>query len=182
MIDDLTLVKRANKGDGQAFSLLLERHYDLIYRLGFRMLQNQADAEDLAQDICVSLASKLHSFRGQSKLSTWLYQVTMNCARDFLRRRATIAKIHGEFADLQDLQKGAEAQHKDDVEWAYNAINSMSEDLRETALLIVAEGLSHNQAGEILNVKEATVSWRMMKVREHLKALVSDEAKAETGK
>ncbi len=182
MIDDFTLVQKANKGDKRAFSLLLERHYDLIYRIGFRMLQNQADAEDLAQDICVSLAGKLQSFQGQSKLTTWLYQVTMNSARDFLRRRVTIAKIHGEFADLQDLQKGAEAQQKDDVEWAYNAINSMPEDLRETALLIVAEGLSHAEAGEVLNVKEATVSWRMMKVREHLKALVGEEAKAETSR
>ncbi len=179
MIDDFTLVKKANEGDGLAFSHLLERHYDMIYRLGYRMLQNRADAEDLAQDICVGLPKKLTSFRGQSKLTTWLYQVTMNAARDFLRRRATIVKIHSDFADLEDLKKGAEAQHKQDVEWAYNAINSMSEDLRETALLVVAEGLAHGEAGNILNVKEATVSWRMMKVRDHLKALAIAETNAE---
>lgn len=176
MIDDFTLVQRANDGDAGAFSLLLERHYDLIYRLGFRMLQNRADAQDLAQDVCVGLAGKLKSFQGQSKLTTWLYQVTMNAGRDFLRRRVTISKIHNDYADLEDLKKGAEAQHKNDVEWAYNAINSMAADLRETALLVVAEGLSHAEAGEILEVKEATVSWRMMKVRDHLKALAKVEA------
>ncbi len=176
MIDDFTLVKKANEGDGLAFSHLLERHYDLIYRLGFRMLQNRADAEDLTQDICVSLAQKLRGFRGQSKLTTWLYQVTMNSARDFLRRKATISRIHRDFVDLEDLKKGAEAQHKEDVEWAYEAINSMPESLRETALLVVAEGLAHGEAGEILDVKEATVSWRMMKVRDHLKALAVGEA------
>ena len=176
MIDDFTLVKKANSGDADAFSLLLERHYDLIYRLGFRMLQNRADAQDLAQDVCVGLASKLHQFRGQSKLTTWLYQVTMNAARDFLRRRVTIAKIHNDFADLEELQNGAQAQQKVDVEWAYGVINSMSQNLRETALLVVAEGLVHGEAADVLGVKEATISWRMMKVRDHLKAVAKAEA------
>ncbi len=179
MIDDFTLVQRANDGDAGAFSLLLERHYDLIYRLGFRMLQNRADAEDLAQDVCVGLAGKLKSFQGQSKLTTWLYQVTMNAGRDFLRRRVTISKIHSEYVDLEDMRQDDARQHQGDIEWAYGAINALKDDLRETALLVVAEGLNHAEAGEILEVKEATVSWRMMKVRDHLKALAKVEASAE---
>ena len=175
-LSDNELAAQANAGNGAAFATLLERHYDLIYRLAFRMLSSKQDAEDLAQDVCVALPKKLKSFRGKSKLTTWLYQVTMNSARDFLRRRSTIARIHSEFIDVDELRKAADTQRKKDAEWAYRSIASLPEDLRETAMLVVAEGLNHADAGEILQIKEATVSWRMMKVREHLKALAMNEA------
>lgn len=174
--NDNELAAQANAGNGAAFSTLLERHYDLIYRLAYRMLSNRQDAEDLAQDICVALPKKLKSFRGKSKLTTWLYQVTMNSARDFLRRRLTIARIHTEFIDVDALQKAADKQRQKDVEWAYSAINTLPDDLRETAMLVVAEGLNHAEAASILEIKEATVSWRMMKLRDHLKALALSEA------
>ncbi|VAV99347.1 hypothetical protein MNBD_ALPHA08-1851 [hydrothermal vent metagenome] len=180
-MNDNELAAQANAGNRAAFALLLERHYDLIFRLAFRMLSNRTDAEDLAQDICVALPKKLRSFAGKSKLTTWLYQVTMNAARDFLRRRSTIQKIHTEFADADALQKAGDKARQKEVEWAYGAISTLPDDLRETALLVVAEGLNHAEAATILEIKETTVSWRMMKVREHLKALALSEAKGLLG-
>jgi len=176
MTSDNELAAQANAGNRAAFSVLLERHYDLIYRLAFRLLANHSDAEDLAQDICIALPKKLKSFHGKSKLTTWLYQVTLNSGRDFLRRRTSIQKLHNEFADVESLHKAADSERQKNIEWAYSAINTLSDDLRETALLVVAEGLNHAQAAEILAIKEATVSWRMMKIRQHLKALAISEA------
>jgi RNA polymerase sigma-70 factor (ECF subfamily) len=174
--DDNDLAARANRGDAAAFAALLGRHYDLIYRLALRMLGNQADAEDVAQDICVSLAGKLKSFRGTAKFTTWLYQVTINTTRDFLRRRATIQRIQSEFVEVDELNKAADQDRQKSLQWAYEAMNLLPDDLRETAMLVVAEGLNHGDAAEILEIKETTVSWRMMKVREHLKALADAEA------
>jgi len=175
-ISDNELAAQANAGNGAAFSAILERHYDLIYRLAFRMLLNQHDAEDLAQDICVALPQKLKSFNGKAKLTTWLYQVTMNSGRDFLRRRSTIQRIHTEFMYVDTLQKAADADRQKGIEWAYSAINTLPDDLHETAMLVVAEGLNHAEAADILGIKETTVSWRMMKLRQHLKALALSEA------
>lgn len=175
-ISDNDLAAQANAGDRAAFAALLGRHYDLIYRLAYRMLSNQADAEDLAQDICIALPKKLKSFAGKSKLTTWLYQVTMNAGRDFLRRKSTIQRIQTEFMDTDALQKAGDKERQKDVEWAYMAINTLPDDLRETALLVVAEGLNHADSATILEIKETTVSWRMMKVREHLKAIALSEA------
>ena len=56
---DHNLVQAANRGDGEAFAALLSRHYDVIHRLAFRMLGSEADADDLAQDICAVLPYKL---------------------------------------------------------------------------------------------------------------------------
>ncbi len=177
MTDDNELAARANRGDAAAFASLLERHYDLIYRLSFRMVGNRPDAEDIAQDICVALPRKLQSFQGTSKLTTWLYQVTMNAGRDFLRRRATIYKIHGEYMEIDAMTRAGDEVRSREVSWAYEALDTLSEVLRETALLVVAEGLNHAEAAKILNIKETTVSWRMMKVRQNLKALAKAEGR-----
>ena len=87
-VDDENLARRAAAGDRTAFSVLLERHYGLIYRVAARMLGDRAAAEDLAQDVCVGLVTRLASYGGQSRFTTWLYRVVVNAARDAMRRDA----------------------------------------------------------------------------------------------
>ena len=91
------MVGRANSGDAAAFATLLERHYDLIYRLAYRILGNQQDAEDIAQDVCVLLPKKLASFQGNAKFTTWLYQITLNTCRDFMRRSMSSQKLYVDY-------------------------------------------------------------------------------------
>lgn len=174
--DDNTLVANANNGDAGAFSALLERHYDLIFRLAFRTLGNQQDAEDITQDICVSLAKKLASFQGQAKFTTWLYQVTLNACRDARRRATSLRKAHSEYGEIAALREANNRQRQRDAQWAYQAIDTLPESLRETALLVVAEGLNHAEVGAIQGIGESTVSWRMHQVRAKLRALAHTEA------
>ena len=173
MTDDLDLARRAAQGDGPAFRLLLERHYDLIFRVAFRFLGSRQDAEDLTQEICVSLAGKLASFRGGSALTTWLYRVTVNSARDFIRARQSSTAKHAAFGEAAVLARDADADHAAKAAWMYDALATLSDDLREATLLVVAEGLSHAEAAQILGIKEATVSWRLHEARKKLSNLVS---------
>ncbi|MHA1524741.1 MAG: RNA polymerase sigma factor [Alphaproteobacteria bacterium] len=175
MTDDFHLAARAAKGDATAFRLLLERHYDLIFRVAFRFLGNRPDAEDLAQEICVSLVGKLASFRGTSALTTWLYRVTVNAARDFVRRRASSAARDAAFSTSATLEREAAADQAAQAAWMYDALATLSDDLREATLLVVAEGLSHAEAGQVLGIKEATVSWRLHEARKKLSSLVSSD-------
>lgn len=178
MKSDTKLVIEANNGNATAFAELLERHYDLLYRVALRTVGNQQDAEDIAQDVCVALPKKLSSFQGKSKLTTWLYQITLNQCRDFMRRTVSADKKHHDFIEANALLHAANEQQQKALIWAYTAINYLSEPLRETAILVVAEGLNHAEVAEILGIKESTVSWRMMKVKMKLKA----REKAEAGK
>lgn len=73
-------------GDRDAFSRLVERHYDRISRVGARVFGNETDAADLAQDVCIGLVTRLFSYRGESAFTTRLYMVTINAAHDRLRR------------------------------------------------------------------------------------------------
>jgi len=173
---DQKLVERANAGEAPAFATLLERHYDLMFRLAYRMLGNRQDAEDITQDICVSLPQKLKTFSGRSKLSTWLYQITVNRCRDFRRQCVTSRKAYADFSDVDRLRSEAQSQKRQDAIEAYRLIDTLHDDLRETALLVIAEGLSHAEAAQVLKIKESTVSWRMMKARENLSAQVQREA------
>ncbi len=84
MTDDDDLAIRAGAGDAQAFRLLLERHYDQIYRVAYRFIGNRADAQDIAQDVCVALPKKLKSFAARA-----IYDVDLSSRDEHLSRSTT---------------------------------------------------------------------------------------------
>ena len=172
---DRALATRAAAGDRDAFAVLLERHYDRIFRLGARILGDTEEAADLAQDVCIALPARLASFRGESRFTTWLYRVVTNAARDALRRRAARRRGERGYAELDALERTLGAAHACESAWLRDALGRLSDELRATVVLVVEEGLRHAEAGEVLGVTEATVSWRMHEVRKRLRALAAEE-------
>lgn len=173
---DEILARRAAAGDRKAFSALLERHYGLIYRVGVRMLGNGAEAEDLAQDVCLGLVTRLASYGGQSRFTTWLYRVVVNAARDAMRRNATRRRKEQEFVEQDGLGRCQSGSGEDSI-WLQQVLGRLSQELRATVILVLGEGLRHGEAGKILGVSEATVSWRLHQVRKQLRG-----QKARTGR
>lgn len=173
--NDLDLVRRAQDGDRAALRLLLERHYDLLFRVAYRLLGSRAEAEDAAQEMAMALARKLGSFGGRSRFTTWLYQIALNHCRDQMRRRQTLGRMEAAFVEVDARRSAdwADSDHK--LRWLYQAIDRLSPDLRETAMLVLAEDMNHAQAGEVLGIKESTVSWRMHEVRKRLAVLARTE-------
>ena len=166
---DEILARRAAAGDRNAFSELLERHYGLIYRVGARMLGDRAEAEDLAQDVCVGLVTRLASYGGQSRFTTWLYRVVVNTARDAMRRNTTRRRNEQEFVEQDGLGHRQSRSGGEDSIWLQQVLGQLSEELRATVILVLAEGLRHGEAGKILGISEATVSWRLHQVRKQLR-------------
>ena len=112
---DHNLVQAANRGDEEAFAALLSRHYDVIHRLAFRMLGSEADADDLAQDICAVLPYKLRSFRSDANFTTWLYRIVVNAVTDRFRKQATHRRVLAGWGDFHRLQKDEAAQAQNEV-------------------------------------------------------------------
>ena len=177
MGDDMddALARRAAAGDGEAFGALLERHYDRIYRVGVRVLGDADEAADLAQDVCIALPAKLASYRGRSQFTTWLYRVVVNAARDVLRRRAARQRGERGYAELDALMRDQAAARECESSWLRQALSRLSDEQRVTVFLVLEEGLRHAEAGAVLGVSEATVSWRMHEVRKRLRALAAGE-------
>ena len=171
--DDSQLAVRAAEGDRAAFGRLVERHYDRIHALAWRFLGNQDDAEDLAQEVCVTLGRRIRSFRGDARFSTWLYRVVLNAARDAMRRQQARARATAGFAETDGLNRATAAEDAKRAGWVREAIAGLKDDLRLTAVLVLDEGLSHARAAEVLGVAESTVSWRLMEVRKALKGLAA---------
>ncbi|HUU25315.1 MAG TPA: sigma-70 family RNA polymerase sigma factor [Methyloceanibacter sp.] len=172
---DNELAGWAAAGDADAFRVLLERHYNGIFRLAFRFTGNRADAEDIAQDVCLGLVDRLSAFRGEAKFSTWLYRIVVNACRDRWRHQATAQRATENFAAVEDLRRAADADRGQQMEWVREMLSRFSEDIRETAILVLAEQLSHGEVAAILGVKESTVSWRMHELRKGLKQMADHD-------
>lgn len=169
-VDDESLALAAAAGDGQAFAALLERQYDRVFGLCFRLTGDRAEAEDLTQDICAALPAKLSGFRGQARLTTWLYRVVVNAAHDRRRRNASHARAARGWGDWEMARQAVIAEGQDQAAWLAQAMGALPEDLRDT-LVLVLDGLSHAEAGDVLGVSEGTVSWRMAEVKKRLRRL-----------
>jgi RNA polymerase sigma-70 factor (ECF subfamily) len=172
---DNELAAWAAAGDADAFRVLLERHYDGIYRLAFRFTGNRADAEDITQDVCMALVDRIGSFRGEAKFTTWLHRIVVNACRDRGRRRATAQRATSDFGAVEDLRRAADADRGEQMAWVREMLSRFSEDIRETAILVLAEQLSHGEVAAILEVRESTVSWRMHELRKGLKQMADKD-------
>jgi len=172
---DETLVAMAADGDGGAFRSLLQRHYATIFRVGFRVLGNREDAEDLAQDICAALPKKLASFRGHARFTTWLHQIVINAARDLIRRKQTARRKASGWGETEILRRDEASDTKAELEWLSTAMTTMPQDLRETVALVLGEEMTHRQAAEVLDLSEGTISWRMSEVKKTLREIARKE-------
>lgn len=171
---DENLALAAAGGDHKAFSKLLERQYDRLFGLCFRLTGNRAEAEDLTQDICAALPAKLRSYRGQAKVTTWLYRVAVNAAHDRRRRRATYVKASEGWGDWEISRTAANAETANQVEWLMGAMSRLSDDLRDTLALIL-DDMTHADAAAVLGVSEGTVSWRVSEAKKRLRAIREEE-------
>ena len=171
---DEALALAAANGDGKAFGVLLDRHYDRLFGLCFRLTGARAEAEDLTQDICAALPVKLAHYRAEAKVTTWLYRVAVNAAHDRRRRRTSYVRATEGWGDWEMARVAEAEEAQAGLDWLHRAMRRLPEDLRDTLALVLDE-VSHAEAAEILGVSEGTVSWRMSEVRKRLKAIRAEE-------
>lgn len=171
---DEALARAAAGGDAQAFSALISRHYDRVFRLCFRLTGMKAEAEDLCQDICAALPAKIAAFRGEARFTTWLYRVTVNAAHDRRRRAATRARAADGWGEVEKARRAEASEAAEALNWLSAAMRCLPADLRDTVALVF-DDVTHAEAAEILGISEGTVSWRMSEVKKRLKALKEAE-------
>lgn len=167
---DEGLARAAAAGDRQAFAVLIERHYDRIYRLAWRWTGSRAEAEDVAQDVTVKLATAIREFRGEAAFSTWVYRIAFTTATDRLRARQRIVPFAP--SDMQALVDADPRDAPDDPAdgrelWA--AVRALPDQQRDAVLLVYGEDLSHQEAAALMGCSEKTVSWHLHEARKRLK-------------
>ena len=172
--DDRSLGLAAADGDASAFASLLERHYDRMFGLAYRLTGTQAVAEDLTQDICAALPAKIRAYRGEAAFSTWLYRVVVNASHDRRRRTASHQKAAQGWGGWEVNRVAANAEAAAAQDWLQTAMRSLPEALRDT-LALVRDDMNHAEVGAVLGISEGTVSWRVSEAKKHLRALKEKE-------
>lgn len=174
------LVRRLKERDERAFSELIESNGDRVFNLCFRMLGNREEAEDLAQEVFITVFKSIDSFRGDSKLSTWIYRVASNLSKNrikYLARRHDRSK--DEFDEGIDRNVAAAALtspkqakspdlHVEDQQLEgimQAAIAELEEDHRILIVLRDIEELSYEEICEITELAEGTVKSRLHRAR-----------------
>jgi len=165
---DAELVALAQGGDSRAFAQLLERHYGTVFRIAYKCCGNRGDAEDIAQNACLRLASSIGQFQFRAGFTTWLYRVVLSAARDFQRRVIAQRAVENDYARQQAVLHDPDPPELTASE-LYAAIRQLREPIRNAVLLVVGEGLSHAAAARVLGCAETTVSWRLFQARKQLR-------------
>ncbi|MEU6701968.1 MULTISPECIES: RNA polymerase sigma factor [Pseudonocardia] len=161
------LIGKVRGGDVDAYEELVRRHRDRIYRIALRMVGNPHDAEDVAQDVVVSLWTALTGFAGDSLFTTWLYRVVVNRCINLINRRPRYESLDdpdvgvSPGADLQVEAKGH-------ARAALAAVTALPAELRAPVVLVDIEQMTYQEVAAILNVSEATVRGRLYRARRRL--------------
>ena len=174
--EEQVLVMRAQRGEQEAFQVLVERYQSLVYTLALRMVSSPEDARDVAQEAFVSAWKALPKFRMDAKFSTWLYRLTMNAATDLLRRRkkeredrslddeAVAVGVADPTPSPQEL-----AEQKERREILRRCIAQLSDNHRKILLLREVNGLDYAEIGEVLELTPGTVKSRLARARRELR-------------
>ena len=165
---DGELVAAAAGGDRAAFARLIDRHYDRIHAFAWQLTGSRNDAEDIAQEVCCTLVTRIGDFRGDAKFTTWLYAIVLNQCRAHHRRRGAIRRLTQGLSVVVGLASQPDGRDAFDAAWLKSAIAKLKPDYRETVALVVGQQLTHGEAATVLGVAESTVSWRMHEVRKLL--------------
>ena len=175
--EESALIARVLAGDPDAFEPLVLEHQTNVYRLALRLLGNEADAADAAQDAFIKAYTSLSSFRGESRFSVWLYRLTNNVCIDMLRRRRDTIPIEsgndeGEAAELplpdERWSPEALAERAEDVRAVRSAMAALSPEYREILTLREIGGLSYEELAEALQLEAGTVRSRLNRARKKL--------------
>lgn len=162
------LVAQAVSGNRYAFQQIVEHEYMLVYRLCYKYCGKREDAEDITQEVFAKLGRSILNFKGESSFNTWLYKLTINCAKDYFRKNSR-RKNETAFDESFEIASTDEAQ--DDILYkkqVLSAITRLPAKLKDAVVLVYSEGLSHAEAGKILGCSESTVSWRVHEARKIL--------------
>ncbi len=120
------------------------------------------------------MPAKLQGYRGDARLTTWLWRVVVNAAHDRRRRHATRARNTEGWGDWEISRRAADTETAEAVDWLTQAMRALPEELRDTLALVLDE-VTHEEAGEILGVSPGTISWRVSEAKKHLRALRARE-------
>src|ERR1044072_1744093 len=173
---DHGVLRKAQRGDERAFSLIVRAYEVPVYNYVLRLVGDRSLAEDLTQEVFIRVYQGLPKFSARCRFTTCLFQVTKNRVLDELRaneRRPRAAVALEDVPPLEALDQPFERMEAIDAVW--RAVEDLNEDLKMALLLRDVVGLSYTEIADALEVTLATVKWRIYKAREDVPLALAPE-------
>jgi RNA polymerase sigma-70 factor (ECF subfamily) len=182
--EDREFVALCQRGDVDAFEVLVQRHQKRMLNIAYRIMGNYDEACEIVQDAFISAYKHIKGFKGKAKFSTWLYAICINLSRNRLRQVRT--RLHREpyavgnpvnIADGQialdppssDPSPLDRLETKDVQQKVQGCINALDAEFREVLILRDIQGFSYDEISAMLKVPEGTVKSRLFRAREAVK-------------
>ncbi|XXF79967.1 RNA polymerase sigma factor [Myxococcaceae bacterium GXIMD 01537] len=147
-----------SRADSQQISSLFEQHGPRVYRRALRLLGNPADAEEATQEVFIRALRGASDFRRQSQLTTWLYQIATHYCLNLLRDRARRATLHEEHVQpLATAAADSAGGSPDERVFIRDLLARADERQAAAAVYVFIDGMSHEEAAEVLGVSKRTV-------------------------
>ncbi|MFB2642398.1 RNA polymerase sigma factor RpoE [Shewanella bicestrii] len=176
-ISDQQLVERVQRGDKNAFNLLVLKYQSKVVSLISRYVRNQADVTDVAQEAFIKAYRALPNFRGESAFYTWLYRIAVNTAKNYLvsqGRRAPANDVDAEDAEyyegsdaLKEFASPERLMLSDEIKKVvFKTLETLPEELRMAISLRELDGMSYEDIAIIMDCPVGTVRSRIFRARE----------------
>lgn len=178
---DQEIVERIQRGDKQAYALLVDKYQRRVERLVARMVRDADEVDDITQEAFIKAYRALPQFRGDSAFYTWLYRIAVNTAKNYLSARNNRprpmadsamqneegAETFGEDADLSDINTPESVLMSKQVAHTVNrVVEELQEELRMAITLREIDGLSYEEIAQAMQCPIGTVRSRIFRARE----------------
>jgi RNA polymerase sigma-70 factor (ECF subfamily) len=171
-VNEDAFVCRAQAGDKEAFTALVQRYWEGLYRWLYHLTRDQHTAEDLAQETFLKAYRSLRTFRPGSHFRAWLFRIAHNT---FLnqRRAGRSAQPLPEQLATQEIGPDEQAATRETQDLLARAVERLPNDYRAAFLLRVEQGMSFRQIAQVLELTEETARWRVFKARQRLLSVLA---------
>jgi RNA polymerase sigma-70 factor (ECF subfamily) len=169
---DFELIREYISGNDAAFEILVNLHKEKVRNLVYLTLGDTEFVDDISQDVFISVFHKLKEFRFESKFTTWLYRITVNKCRDYLRKK----RVRSIFTPIKDshneLSIKTHSETLDLPQLVRKGIQKLPEKLKVPLILRDIDGLSYKEIAEQLECEVGTIKSRIFRARESLKIIL----------
>ncbi|HND94586.1 MAG TPA: RNA polymerase sigma factor [Chitinophagaceae bacterium] len=177
------LIQQLKQGSEAAFKTFVESHQDRVFNTALGIVQNAADAEDVAQEVFIQAFRSIGSFKGESKLSTWLYRIATTRSLDLLRSKKSKKRfgfLQRLFNDQGDLlydppefhHPGIALEQKENAAKLFKAIAKLPENQKAAFTLHKLEGVNYQEISEILDTTVSSVEMLMYRAKLNLRKIL----------
>lgn len=183
VVNEEILVQELKEGKESAFKAIVDNYQDMVYNNCLSIVKSEEDAEDIAQEVFVQVYQSIHSFKGESKLSTWIYRIATTKSLDHERkkkRKKRFGFVKSIFGDDSEIvvnppdfnHPGVTLDRKENAAKLFGAIDKLPENQRVAFLLNKVEGLTYQEVSEVMEVSVSSIESLLHRAKNNLRKIL----------